>query len=197
MDTIFNKHDPIRVLTRLIKKEIKRTLTKERYKHSVRVAKMCRVLCKLYDIDEARGYFCGISHDLCKGMDRTKLLTIAALDGAEITPFEKAKPDLLHGRAAAIILQTKYGEHDHDILEAVSYHTFGKAGMSDLAKILFIADKIEPGRPYITKKYLKKIFAMSLNEATAYVLRENINYVKSKNYIVAPQSDEFLQSLEK
>ena len=42
---------------------------------------------------------------------------------------------------------------DSDILEAVRVHTFGEPGMCDLAKILYVADKIEPGRNHVTAEH--------------------------------------------
>lgn len=52
----------------------------------------------------------------------------------------------LHGRAAAVVLQ-KFGINDKSVLKAAAFHTFGYEGIDALGKIVYIADKIEPGRP--------------------------------------------------
>ena len=65
--------------------------------------------------------------------------------------MEKRVPSLLHGKVGAIYAREKYGVEDKDILNAISYHTTARPGMSLLEKIIFIADYIEPSR----KKYLR------------------------------------------
>lgn len=188
--------NPIKELTKIIKKDIKFSLSHDRYKHSVRVAKMCKKLCKLWGLNKDLGRLAGIAHDMCKGLDADKLIELATQDGKPFSAVERAKPDLLHGRAAAIMLVQKYNFDDKDVKEAIANHTFGAPGMGNLAKVLFVADKIEPGRPFVTKKYLAAIYRLSINEATAQVLRENIDYVKSKHYIISPATLAFMQSLE-
>ena len=37
---------------------------------------------------------------------------------------------------------------DEDILQAIKYHTTGRAGMSNLEKIIYISDMIEPSRQF-------------------------------------------------
>ena len=68
--------------------------------------------------------------------------------------------------------------------------------MCNLAKILFIADKIEPGREHVTEKYLKKTEKMALNELAMFVVSENISYLQERGKKVAPATQEFLESLE-
>ena len=56
--------------------------------------------------------------------------------------------NLAHSKIAAIIMKRDYGIEDEDIINAVSYHTTGRPGMSLLEKIIYIADAIEPNRNY-------------------------------------------------
>ena len=37
---------------------------------------------------------------------------------------------------------------NQDVLNAIHYHTTGRAGMSNLEKIIYVADMIEPGRNF-------------------------------------------------
>ena len=79
---------------------------------------------------------------------------------------------------------------DQEILEAVAFHTSGKRGMCDLTKALFIADKIEPGRPQSTDQYRARLFAMSLDDMLYSVLEENYDYIKGKGFEVSLEADE-------
>ena len=93
---------------------------KSRYEHSVRVAEMCARMCRQYRLDSRKGYLAGIGHDMCKDFSDKELIELAACDGKEITAFERKKPALLHGRAAAVLLQKKFKVFDPEILEAVA-----------------------------------------------------------------------------
>ncbi len=161
---------------------------KSRYEHSVRVAEMCARLCRQYGLDWRKGYLAGIGHDMCKDFSVEELFTLAARDGNEITDFEKDKPALLHGRAAAVLMKEQFKIYDPEILEAVANHTSGLLGMCDLTKCLFLADKIEPGRPQSTDEYRERLLAMSLNELTYSVLEENYIYITKKGFTVYPET---------
>jgi len=58
-----------------------------------------------------------------------------------------AESELEHGpRAAARAAQE--GETDHGVLDAVRYHSLGYARWEDVGKMLYLADYLEPGRPF-------------------------------------------------
>ena len=82
-----------------------------------------------------------------------------------------------------------------DVLEAVREHTIGKAGMCNLAKILYVADKIEPKRPQVTDEYLKKLEGLDLDTLLVVVMKENIAYLDFKGKTVSPASRDLLASL--
>ena len=182
-------------LTERVKNYAKAVLTKERYEHSLRVAETASRLCKKYGLDASRGYLAGIAHDMCKDMSDEKIAALAREDGKAITPLEAQKPSLLHGRAAALMLRRDFGVTDKDILQAVAVHTFGEEGMCSLSKVVYVADKIEPGRPQMTKAYSAFLESLSLDELVKKVLVDGIAYLKKKGYTVAPESERLLRSL--
>ena len=184
-------------LTERVKNYAKAVLTKERYEHSVRVAETASRLCKKYGLDASRGYLAGIAHDMCKDMSDEKIAALAREDGKVITELEAQKPSLLHGRAAALMLRRDFGVTDKDILQAVAVHTFGEADMCSLSKVVYAADKIEPGRPQATKAYTDFLDRLSLDELVEKVLVDGIAYLKKKGYAVAPESEKLLRSLNR
>ncbi len=179
-----------------IRKYAKGAVSDSRFQHSVRVAETAMKLCEKFGLDGKIGYLAGISHDICKAMPDDLLISMSARDGLPFTELEAKKPALLHGRAAAVKLQEDFNLSEPDVIESVQNHTFGKIGMSDLSKIVFIADKIEPGRPQVDEAYLKKIKKLSLNELALFVLEDNIAYLEKKGKAVAPQSLELLDWLK-
>ncbi len=74
-----------------------------------------------------------------------------------------------HGPAAATAA-ARAGEHDRGILDAVRYHSFGYAGWDDVGKMLYLADYLEPARPYERERL--DAFAARVPAAPRTVLRE-------------------------
>ncbi len=191
-----NTDNEIETLIKNVERYAQSALSPPRYKHSVRVANLAEKMCALYgDGNMRRGYLAGIAHDICKEQDDESLLSCAAGDGNPISVFEAERPSLLHGRAAAVMLHNDFGLVDSDILEAVAVHTFGKKGCSRLSKILFAADKIEPGRSHVTEAYLSQKLSLPLDALVKSVIQENVDYLKQKGKPVSPVTMDFLSSL--
>lgn len=180
-------------LTEKIRNYTEHSVKKSRYEHSERVAQMCARICRFYAIDADKGYLAGIGHDMCKDLEINKMIELAKKDGNPITEFEMKKPSLLHGRAAAVMMNESFGIDDKEILEAVANHTSGKKGMCDLTKALFIADKIEPGRPQATEKYIEQKFSYSFDGMFYSVLKENYDYLVKKGYMVFPGTEDLIE----
>ena len=170
---------------------------KSRYEHSVRVAEMCARMCRQYGLDSRKGYLAGIGHDMCKDFSDEELFELAGRDGREIIDYDRKKPALLHGRAAAVLLKEQFKVYDQEILEAVANHTSGIIGMCDLTKCLFLADKIEPGRPQSTDEYREGLLAMSLDDMLYSVLEENYEYLTKKGYEIYPGTREMIDFYSK
>jgi nicotinate-nucleotide adenylyltransferase len=130
-------------------------------------------------------------------MNDEEVLSLAVQDGGKISSIEKNKPSLLHGRAAAVLLKKKFGVTDGDIIESVANHTLGKKNLCALSKIIYAADKIEPGRPQSSDEYRKNLFAKPLDELVLFVVRENMAYLKSRGKKIASSSRQFEKSLAK
>lgn len=178
-------------LTKEVQKYAKRILKESRYKHSLRVSRTAVRMCSLFGCDGGKARLAGVGHDICKDLPDSEILTLAARDGGALSGIEQAKPSLLHGRAAAIVLREKFAIDDRDVLEAVANHTFGRAGLCPLAKVIYVADKIEPGRPQSTAQYRKRLYSMTLNQMALCVLEENLEYLRSKGREIAPATRDF------
>lgn len=180
-----------------IRQYTEKSVKKSRYEHSVRVAETCATLCRRYGLDENKGYLAGIGHDMCKSCSDEELITLAKKDGNPIIDYDMQKPSLLHGRAAAVRMKEMFGINDDDILEAVANHTSGVLKMCDLTKCLFLADKIEPGRPHSTKEYREKLMKLSLDEMFYTVLLENYEYITNEGYEIYPGTQEMITYYKK
>lgn len=177
-----------------IRSYAEKNLSKERYEHSVRVAETAAFMCGLYGLDKNLGLVAGIAHDICKEIPSEEKIALAKKDGKPIEGLEAKIPDLLHGRAAGMKV-SEFGIYDKNLVEAIANHTFGQKGLSDIGKILFVADKIEPGRPQSTDEYRKNLFSKSLLGITLSVLEENIEYLKKRGKSVAEASLDWAKEL--
>jgi nicotinate-nucleotide adenylyltransferase len=152
-----------------------------RFLHSRNTALLAYDLCQRLGLEGQAGYLAGISHDMCKSFTDEELTRFARMDGGPVSRLERKKPSLLHARAAAVLLRERFGIHNRDILEAVRLHTSGGAEMGPLAKLIYIADKIEVSRERVSPELrdmartvdsldgLEPLFAAALDETVAYL----------------------------
>ena len=95
----------------------------------------------------------------------------------EIGDYYIDKPQLAHSKLAAAILKKEFGVEDEDILNAISYHTTGRAGMSLLEKIIFVADATEPNRTYEEAETLNALAFSDIDQACCEVLEWTVKLV--------------------
>ena len=191
------KNEELEQIITKMHKVVKSMVKPSRYEHSVSTAEMAERMCSEYGENPRLGYLAGLVHDICKDFDGKKMLSLAKQDGKPISDIEMDKKNLLHGRAAAVFLETEYGITDVKLLEAVQNHTFGAPGMASLGKILYAADKIEPTRPHITKERIESLFEKELDDFVLSVLEEALEYEHSMGHTLAPITEKFLLSLIK
>ncbi len=187
--------DSIDELIEKVENHTKSVLSQKRYEHSVRTAQTCALLCENYHMNPKIGYLAGIAHDMCKEIPPETMLEMAKKDGMAISEIEQNKLSLLHGRAAAVQLKEMFGVEDKDILDAIAWHTFGKKGLGNLGKLLFVSDKVEPGRPQSTEDYRKEHFSKSLDDLTLSILQENQEYLEAHGKTPAAFSVELINEI--
>ena len=79
-------------------------------------------------------------------------------------------------------LQEKYHVTDRFILDAIRYHTTGRPGMTELEKIIYIADYIEPNRKMLFNlQGIRAAAFRDLNEAMVLILQNTLQYLEDKN----------------
>lgn len=127
-------------------KLLKESISNKRFIHSIGVSNTAACLAMRYGFDIGKAYMAGLLHDCAKGLKSGELIELCERYGIEITALERENPELLHSKAGSIIAKEKYGIEDDDIASAVFHHTTGRPGMTDLEKIIFVADYIEPNR---------------------------------------------------
>lgn len=161
-----------------IKAHIEKNFSEKRKKHTYGVVHTACELAKQYGCDVYKAELAALFHDLYRSIPVNVLnyhVKHLELDSKYID-----NANLSHGKIAALMIQRDYGITDQDIINAVSYHTTGRANMSLLEKIIYIADAIEPNRNYPGVDELREIVKSNLDKACFMSLSRTIDYVASE-----------------
>ena len=163
--------------------KIERKLAKEldgyRYRHTMGVMYTAAALSMRYDITLLqKAQVAGLLHDCAKAIPNEKKIKMCEKRKIEITPIERVNPSLLHAKLGAVLAKEKYGVYDPEILEAIRWHTTGKADMSLLEKIIFIADYVEPLRDKARNlSIVRETVFTDLDRAVYMALRDTLEYI--------------------
>ena len=96
--------------------------------------------------------------------------------------------ELWHASVGAIIAESEFNVKDKEVLNAVKYHTTGRAGMSKLEKIIYVADMIEPGRDFPSVVQLRELATESLEDAMGACIQQSVQLLVKKGVPVFPDS---------
>jgi predicted HD superfamily hydrolase involved in NAD metabolism len=130
----------------LLKERLRNELGADALAHSERTAELAADLAGHHGVDPERARVAGLVHDVADHYSDRELLVLAERYGIDPSLTEARVPKLLHGRIGAEILRRDWGVDDDELLDAVRAHITGSAHMGALAKVLFVADKLEPER---------------------------------------------------
>ena len=98
-------------------------------------------------------------------------------------------PALIHARLGAYLAEHEYGIKDREILDAVTYHTTGRPGMSMLEKIIYIADYIEPNRREIPGlSEIRGIVFQDIDRAVCLSAGRTVRYLKDGGKSLDPMT---------
>jgi len=89
----------------------------------------------------------GILHDVTKALDAAEQLRLCEKYGIILDDFVIEHHKLLHSKTAAAVAEHIFGENQ-TVVNAIYWHTTGRAKMTTMEKILYIADYAEPNRSF-------------------------------------------------
>lgn len=159
---------------------LKQSLSEKRYEHSIRVAETAVSLARLYHINEEKAYLAGILHDCARNISAEKMEKLIKED-EDLTKEDYKYPEIIHGFAGAVLARNIFRIEDVEILHAIKYHTVGRKNMSDLEKIIYIADWIEPGRNGKSIEKIRDMAYKNINEAVLEAISNELIHLINKN----------------
>ncbi len=167
-----------------IQEELRQTLSGERYNHSIGVMKKAEELAKQYGIDVHIAALTGLAHDIGKEIPNQEKIQYCKEQQIEIDEVEIRNVGLLHAKVGAHITK-KFG-FTEEMQKAILYHTTGHLDMDLLAKIIFIADKIEENRDYDGVEELRKLAIQDIDQCTLIILDKTIQKNIDKGVLIHP-----------
>ena len=149
----------------------------KRFEHTKRVVDLAVEMAERFEVSRYKTALAALLHDYCKD------------------PAGGVENDLYHGNMAADAAIRDFNISDEDILNAIRYHTTGRAGMSKLERIIFLADTVEPGRTYNSISRLRETCLDDLDKGTHTVLVELKKYLLQKGLTVSADTDAAIEDL--
>lgn len=181
--------------------KLKAILPEKRLSHAMGVAETAEKLARKYQADHCKARIAGLLHDIARDFDDNEMLKRAKQYNLAVSEFGFAMPLLLHGPVGAVMAREEFGIQDGEILNAIALHTVGSEDMSQLDKILFVADKIEPNRSHSSVVEIRRQAEVDLERALLSCFDESIRYtlkigcllhptsVKARNAIIVARGD--------
>ena len=159
-----------------------------RFKHSKNVAKEAVRLAKKYGADVNKAELAGILHDATKETDDPEQMSFIRRAGIVLTEMEQDSPKLWHAISGSAYVQVELDITDKDIIDAIRYHTTGRAGMTILEKVIFVADFTSADRDYEGVDRIRRIADKNLDEAVLEGMSFTISDLAQRKITIAPDT---------
>jgi len=171
-----------------IKKTIKEKLKPKRYHHSIAVLETALELAREYGVSEQETVWASLLHDYAKNLSDEEMRLYMTRFDIELDPVIKSRINLAHGLVGAELAREEFSIEDENVLNAIRNHTFGRAHMSDLEKVIYLADFIEPARQFRGVHKLREWAYKDLDKTMLMALEHTIKYVMGSRRLLHPNT---------
>ena len=157
--------------------------------HCERVAETAGALALVYSVDVESARLAGLLHDWDRERSGDELL--AAAEAARIpSPAEtRTSPYLLHAHTGAQAVAEALPGIDGAVLAAIAAHTVGSPTMSDLDKVVWLADMLEPARDFDGVDDLREVVGtLSLDELFARAYQHSVAHLVATRRPIHPET---------
>ncbi|MEW9667319.1 bis(5'-nucleosyl)-tetraphosphatase (symmetrical) YqeK [Ammoniphilus sp. 3BR4] len=165
---------------------VKAQMTAHRFAHTLGVADTAVSLSERYGEEKEKAYLAAILHDYCKFWEKDRMKQIIMQEDSipsDILDYDK---ELWHAPVGAYVVQQELHIQDAAVLDAIRFHTSGRPGMSQLEKILWLADYIEPGRHFPGVDEVREIAKRDLTKALVKALGNTIVFLVKQGKRIYP-----------
>ncbi len=143
-----------------LRETVMKKLSAKRFRHTVAVEEMAARLCELYCPDQTRKLrAAALLHDITKELNAQEQKTLCTAYGLAVSELDFLTPKTFHARTAAAQIAVDYAEFaDPIVVDAVRFHTTGRANMTLTERLLYLADYIDESRTFENCIILRRFF---------------------------------------
>ena len=139
--------------------------------------------------DETAARRAAVLHDCTKYWTLEENLALCRRYHIQLDAIERQTVKLLHAKTGACVAREVFGESKEEC-QAIFWHTTGKAGMTTLEKVLYLADYIEPTRDFDGLKELRKLAYEDLDQAVLMGFEMSIQEMRERGNEIHPKTVE-------
>lgn len=161
-------------------------LPEKRLTHCLGVERAAMELAQRFGVDVEKASLAGLLHDYAKKLSNQEFL--ALIDRYQLDPdLKNWGNNVWHGMVGIYKIQEDLDLHDSEILRAIEVHTVGAGQMTDLDKVVYVADYIEHNRAFPGVDVAREIASLSLNKAVAYETARTVEYLAHQGFPSIPK----------
>ena len=162
-------------------------LPEKRLTHCLGVEKAAMELAQRFGVDAEKAGLAGLLHDYAKKLPDQDFLDL--IDQYQLDPdLKNWGNNIWHGMVGIYKIQEDLDLKDPEILRAIEIHTVGASQMTDLEKIIYVADYIEHNRAFPGVEKAREIAQLSLNQAVAYETARTVEHLAHQGLPIYPQT---------
>ena len=162
-------------------------MSEKRLRHCLGVEKAARELAERFGLDVEKAGLAGLLHDYAKKVSDEDFLSL--IDKYRLDPnLKNWGNNVWHGMVGIYKIQEDLGLKDAEILRAIEIHTVGSGTMSELDKVVYVADYIEHNRDFPGVDKARDLAQRSLNQAVAYETARTVEHLAHKGTPIYPQT---------
>lgn len=169
-----------------MKELLRKSLPYKRFKHSVAVCETAEKIAKAHGLPMEKIRISALLHDCGREIPSRENLNRATELGIEIDEIEANQPILLHAKLGVHYAREKYGVTDEEILRGILFHTTGNSGMSELEKIVYLADLLEPTRDFPGIGEMRSLVMKDLDATMVKAYAQTIRYLLEYDLLIHP-----------
>ena len=171
-------------------------LREQRVRHVSGVEAEAVKLARRWGADEDAAREAAILHDVTKYLNLQEQLNLCDKYGIILDEMERAEVKLLHSKTGAAIARADFNASD-DVFSAIMWHTTGKADMTLLEKIIYLADYVEPNRDFEGVEELRALCYEDIDSALRKGFQMSLDDMLSRSMVPHPNSIDALEWLKK
>lgn len=149
-------------------------------------------LARHWGADAEKAAEAGILHDITKKLLLREQLILCEKYDIVNDNVERESTKLLHAKTGAEAARRLFGADD-EVYGAIRWHTTGRAGMTLLEKVIYMADYIEPNRDFEGVDELRRLAYTDLDAAMILGLRMSLEDLRSGGITPHPRTTQALE----